>query len=790
MTMTAGGAFTEKKKLLFDKLYSNLNSKQREAVYTVNGPLLVLAGAGSGKTTVLVNRIAHIISFGNLYYSDEVPADAEVIAPIMDTLINNGNKDDIRSILLSMVKERVNPWEVLCITFTNKAASEFKARLDKVLGEAASDLWAGTFHSVCVRILRQHIALLDYSPSFTIYDTDDSKRLITDIMKERKLDTDALSPKTVQNLISRAKERCVEWQEFEGEAMGDAKQEAIAGVYKAYTKALKDASALDFDDIILLTIKLFTEHPEVLAKYQKRFKYILVDEYQDTNLSQSRLINMIGAHHRNVCVVGDDDQSIYSFRGATVENILGFDKVYPDCKTVRLEQNYRSTQTILSAANALISNNTTRKGKELWTDSGDGERILLKNHFTQSDEATYIVNYVKEQVAAGNASYSDFAVLYRLNAQSNALEIIFSKSRVPYRIFGGTRFYERKEIKDLLAYLAVVSNPTDSVRMKRILNVPKRGIGLTTASTLFELGDMHGNVWSVLENAELYPQLGKSASKLKQFYGLIEGLRRFAENAKPSDVIREIIKRTEYRAMLEESEEPEKAELLDELVSSALTFEEQHEDATIDSFLGDVALITDIDNYDTDSNAVTLMTIHSAKGLEFPVVFLPGFEEGVFPGEQSTLSTAALEEERRLAYVAVTRAKKQLIITHANARLLYGQTKKNPLSRFAMEIPKNLVTIEQPVKNVYNNVSEAKRRFLSSQESFVKNTRTMPHTPAQPKQAPLVAFDVGTVVEHMMFGKGKILSAREMGSDIMYEIEFEKVGVKKLMGSYVKLKKV
>ncbi len=790
MIQTANGAFTEKKRQLFDKLYSGLNSKQRQAVYTVGGPLLVLAGAGSGKTTVLVNRIAHIISFGNLYYSDDVPADAEALAPVMDALLAGGSKEDIRSILRSMVKDAAAPYEVLCITFTNKAASEFKARLDKLLGDASSELWAGTFHSVCVRILRQHIDLLGYSKSFTIYDADDSKRVITEIMKSLGVDTDALTPKTVQSHISRAKERCVECDEYEGEAMGDTKLETIGKIYRRYTKALREANALDFDDIILLTIKLFGEEPEVLSKYQKRFKYILVDEYQDTNLSQSRLINMLAGKRRNVCVVGDDDQSIYSFRGAVVENILGFDKVYPECTTIRLEQNYRSTQTILSAANALIANNLNRKGKNLWTDRGDGERILLKKQFTQSGEAGYIVNYIKEQVAAGDAEYSDFAVLYRLNAQANALEIIFSKSRVPYRVFGGVRFYERKEIKDILSYLAVVSNPADDVRIKRILNVPKRGIGNTTTQTLFELAEENGGVYEVLKSLDSYPELAKGAARLKPFFELLEGLRAYAQTAKPSEVVKAIIERTAYKELLEASEEPEKAQLLDELVSSAMAFEEQAEVPTVDAFLAEIALITDIDNYDDKANAVTLMTVHSAKGLEFPVVFLPGFEEGVFPGEQSAVSETALEEERRLAYVAITRAKKQLIITHTNTRLLYGQTKQNPLSRFAMEIPKNLVTIEQPVKTVYNNVSEAKRRYVSAQESFAKQTRVAPSAPPPKKKEAKEMFGEGDRVEHMMFGVGVIQSAEYMGGDVLYKIEFEKVGVKKLMGSIAKLKKV
>ncbi len=789
MTKQVDNLFITKKRALFDKLYSKLNDKQREALYTVKGPLLVLAGAGSGKTTVLVNRIAHIISFGNLYYSNTVPEGAEMLLPQMDKLLQSGTEKEIRLFLGAFAEDKADPYEVLCITFTNKAASEFKARLDGLLGDTAKDLWAGTFHSICVRILRRHIDLLGYRSAFTIYDTDDSKRVISDIMKRLEIDEDVLTPRTILNNISRAKEKLVEWREYWGEAEGDARLETIAKVYKEYTAALKEANALDFDDIILLTLKLFKEEPEVLAKYQNRFKYILADEYQDTNLSQSELINYIGAKHRNVCVVGDDDQSIYAFRGASVENILGFDKVYTDCKTVRLEQNYRSTQTILSAANAIIANNTGRMGKNLWTDMGEGERILLKKQFTQSGEAGYIVNYIKEQVAAGKAEYSDFAVLYRLNAQSNALEIIFSKSRVPYRIFGGVRFYERKEIKDLVAYLAVISNPSDDARIKRIINVPKRGIGSTTTQALFDIAEKEDGIYSVLGRIDSYPEIGKGSLRLKTFYELMEDLRAYAENHKPSEVIKELINRTGYREMLEAGEEPEKADLLDELVSSAMAFEEQSETPDIDTFLGEIALITDIDNYDTDANAVTLMTIHSAKGLEFPTVFLPGFEEGVFPGDQSIQSEKALEEERRLAYVAVTRAKKQLIITHTNTRLLYGQTKQNPLSRFATEIPKNLVTIEQPVKTVYSNVSEAKRRYVSSQESFVKNTRMMTPEKKDPKPA-LQFLSAGDGVEHMVFGKGKINSVMDMGGDALYEIEFENVGTKKIMATYAKLKKL
>ena len=778
------------KKQLFDKLYSRLNEKQREAVYSVNGPLLVLAGAGSGKTTVLVNRIAHILSFGNLYGDDgAVNVDVELLAKAK-SLLENGTATEIRAFLSVLAEDKPQPYELLCITFTNKAANEFKARLENILGENSKELWSGTFHSVCVRILRRHIELLGYNSDFTIYDTDDTKRIITDIYKELDLSEDALAPRTASNEISRAKESSMLPDEYEIYAGNDSRLNTVAKIYRRYQHSLKMANALDFDDIILLTLKLFDEYPEVLDKYRNRFKYISVDEYQDTNLTQNRLVLMLASKHCNVCVVGDDDQSIYSFRGATVENILSFDKAFRNCRTIRLEQNYRSTQNILSAANAIIGNNTLRKGKNLWTDKGAGERILLKKQYTQSEEAGYIVSYIREQVMHNNAKYSDFAVLYRLNALSNALEIIFSKSRIPYRVFGGTRFYERKEIKDILAYLAVINNPSDNVRIKRILNVPKRGIGNTTSVAIYDLAEREGkSVYDVIKDAAFYPEIQKSASKLDGFCSLMAELRELSQTITPSELIKSVIERTKYRDMVLASDEPERAENLDELVSAAMMFEENAEDASLAAFLADIALVTDVDNYDTDANAVTLMTVHSSKGLEFPTVFLPAFEDGIFPSTQAIMSgsTAALEEERRLAYVAVTRAKEHLVISHTGTRLLYGQTTQNPLSRFVEEIPKNLVTIEQSVKTVYNNVSEAKRKYVSSQQSFIKNVTK---APAESKPA-VEQFEVGARVDHFSFGKGTVKKLTPMGGDVLYEIEFDRadVGVKKLMGSFAKLRR-
>ncbi len=768
--------------------FSNLNPMQQEAALTTEGPLLLLAGAGSGKTTVLVNRISHIITFGNLYADSHVPTDAESLIPEMEQLLASGTEPEIRRFLQTLVTSHAEPWQVLCITFTNKAANEFKERLRSTLGEdSANELWAGTFHSVCAKLLRMHIDRLGYGKSFTIYDTDDSKRVVVNAMKSLGISEDTMSPKTLVNEISRAKEKCMDAAEYIEYADGDARLETVAKVYKKYAAVLKEANALDFDDIILLTVKLFAECPDILEKYQNKFHYVLVDEYQDTNVSQDRLIRLFAGKRENVCVVGDDDQSIYAFRGATVENILRFDRIYKDCRTVRLEQNYRSTKNILAAANALISNNATRKGKELWTDGEEGERIMLKKQFTQSEEAGYIVNYIRDLVSDGRAKYKDFAVLYRVNALSNALEIIFSKSRIPYRIFGGTRFYERKEIKDLISYLAVISNPHDEVRLRRIINVPKRGIGAVTLQRLFELADMGDGVYELLANIDSCEELSKSAPRLKSFYDLVEGLRAYADTHKVSELIAELIERSGYKSMLIESDEPEKAELLDELVSSAVAFEETAEDKSLEAFLSEVALIADVDNYDEDANAVTLMTIHSAKGLEFPIVFLPGFEEGVFPGDQSTFNDKELEEERRLAYVAITRAKKQLVITHTNTRLLYGQTRQNALSRFAMEIPKSIVKIEQPVKTVYNNVSEAKRRYAASQEAFLKNTGRA-EKPINIKTGNDL-FKEGDRVLHVIFGEGTVVSAKPMGGDALYEIDFDTAGTKKLMATFAKLKK-
>ncbi|MBQ7647433.1 MAG: UvrD-helicase domain-containing protein [Clostridia bacterium] len=547
--------YSEAKKGLLKHLYRRLNPEQQKAVFQIKGPLLVLAGAGSGKTTVLTKRIEYIISFGDLYHSEYVPgteAELNDRLKMFGKLKESGSDEEIREYLHSIAEMPAFPWRVLCITFTNKAANEFKSRLSYLLGEGAKDIWAGTFHSVCVRILRAHSGLLGFSNGFTIYDADDSKRVISAIIKRLDIDEKIISSKGIRNEISRIKEKGLLPDDYEEEATTE-REETVLRVYRAYQAELKAASALDFDDIILYTTLLFEKNPEILNKYRDQFDYILVDEYQDTNPSQSKLVYMLAGTKKNVCVVGDDDQSIYSFRGATIDNILNFDKVYPEAVTVRLEQNYRSTKTILSAANAIIANNNGRKGKNLWTSGDEGERIILKKQLTQSEESGYIVNYIKEKVSAG-ASYSDFAVLYRQNAQSNALEIIFSKSHIPYSVYGGIRFYDHKEIKDLLAYLSVIDNPDDNLRLKRIINVPKRAIGATTVQYLSDISEKSGkSMYEVMRISDQFEELQKSSSKLNGFCDFIDEMRALSREIKVSSLIQEVITRTKYKEMLVEA---------------------------------------------------------------------------------------------------------------------------------------------------------------------------------------------------------------------------------------------
>lgn len=782
--------FIRAKRALFDRLYDGLNDRQREAVFTVNGPLLVLAGAGTGKTTVLVNRIAYLIKYGNSYYSDRIPSDMNQAEAERLETATTLSKDEIGDILSEYVTDPCPPWAILCITFTNKAANEMKTRLAAAVGqEYANDIWAGTFHSVCVRLLRKYGERIGYPHGFTIYDTDDSKRLLSDCMRELQIDDKKFPAKSILSQISSLKNSLKTPQTFSAEIGSDFRLSQIASIYTLYQKKLSDANALDFDDIIMQTVRLLDEDNEVRSFCQKRFKYISVDEFQDTNFAQLRLVELLSGMHRNLMVVGDDDQSIYKFRGATIENILNFDREYTDAKVVRLEQNYRSTSYILNAANGVIKNNQGRHTKELFSDRGDGDKIVVKKCDTQNDEAKYIINKIMDMVIREKRKYSDFAVLYRTNVQSNNLETYFSRSGIPHRIIGGRRFYERKEIRDIMAYLAVINNPADDLRLKRIINEPKRKIGDKTVSDVEYLAQLHGeSMFSVMKSASKYPQICKSAAKLKDFVGVIESLREINATSSLSELFEKTIDMSGYRTMLIAggNDEADKLHNVEELISNAVEFEKTHEEetATLENFLEEVALITDIDNYDDENNAVVLMTIHSAKGLEFPVVFLPGLEEGIFPSIQSTAFPDELEEERRLAYVAITRAKDKLFCLHVRERLMFGRTQFNQLSRFVTEIPENCIEIDESKKANDEPRKQMRKKNVISKEFF-----TQPALRATEGNKSFEHFKVGDMVTHATFGNGIIMLAREMGTDVLYEIAFDSVGTKKLMATYAKLKR-
>jgi len=793
--MTLQERFVRAKRALFDKIYASLNREQREAVYTVKGPLLVLAGAGSGKTTVLVKRVAHIIRYGDAYYDTTMPAsmtEEEVSALEMAMAYDDS--------LIAQILERyaVNPcppWAILSITFTNKAANEMKERLAKALGTELTDLetWAGTFHSICVRILRRHGSVVELERNFTIYDTDDAKKVISQATKDLNIDDKMFPAKAVMNTISRAKDKLITPQELEIEVARskDYRLTQIAKIYKLYQERLEEANAVDFDDIIMKTVKLLQEDDDARLFYQRRFRYVLIDEYQDTNRAQFELSALLSGYHRNLMVVGDDDQSIYRFRGATIENILQFDSGFTDAKVIKLEQNYRSTAVILDAANAVIENNIKRKGKTLWTAKKGGDKIGLAEVETQSDEGVYIAEKIMQLVRADKRAFSDFAVLYRMNAQSNSIEKVFSRSGIPYRVLGGTRFYDRKEIKDILAYLALVNNPDDDLRLTRIINEPKRKIGGVALDAIRDIASTeHCSMLTVIENAHKYTALARMVGKLHEFAALIQKLREIGENESLSELFKKTIDLTGYRAMLlaEGEEGKDRLENVEELISNAVEYEENNGGATLANFLEEVALVSDVDNYDKTADAVVMMTMHSAKGLEFPVVFLPGMENGMFPSMQALTEPEEMEEERRLAYVAITRARERLFLTHAKERLLYGQTQYNPLSKFVKEIPPLLLDRfdrgENRARAAYGN-----RGTPAYEPRVVGGIGKKPTVPPKPKVA-VEIFSVGTTVSHPVFGKGMILSARNLGSDTLYEVAFDNVGTKKLMANMAKLKKV
>ncbi len=786
--------YIEVRRALFDKFYSDLNERQREAVTSVNGPLLVLAGAGSGKTTVLVRRIVHIIKYGDAYDSDYVPEDADEAAILRYRYaLETMEPKEIGELVLPDFRvSPCRPWEMLAITFTNKAAGEIKSRLASALeGQeqygSASEIWAGTFHSVCMRILRRWGELVGYRPGFTVYDTDDTKRLIADCMRDLNIDEKTLPIKTVMNTISKAKDRLMTAEQFADVMGGDYRSGKIAEIYKLYAERLKSSNALDFDDIIMQTVKLLTEHEDVREHYNRQFRYVSVDEYQDTNHAQFRLTSLLTGEHNNLMVVGDDDQSIYKFRGATIENILTFDREYSDAKVVRLEQNYRSTGTILDAANALIAKNRHRHGKTLWCAGERGAPIVLCELPTQNEEAKFIADTVEKLVATGEAQYRDFAVLYRMNAQSAPIEAAFAKAGMPYRMLGGIRFYERKEIRDAVAYLSVIANPNDSVRLKRIINEPKRKIGASAVAAAEEIAAVEGcGIYDVLTRAGSYVALARASAAIEGFVKLIETLREFSETSSVMELIERTLELSGYREMLVAGGEAERDRLenLEQLISNAYEYESSNEDATLTGFLEDVALVSDVDRYDETADAAVMMTIHSAKGLEFPIVFLPGMEEGVFPGMQSAASDEELEEERRLAYVAVTRAKRRIYMTRTHNRMLYGMTRYNPPSRFIGEMPPECIDDRTVTPEYARPRTTVKNETPTPRYKDGAGVRvSIRETPPPPSEF----FAPGTVVRHRTFGRGEIIAASKMGADVMYEIIFDDVGTKKLMASYAKL---
>lgn len=788
------------KRALFDKVYGTLNDAQREAVFSTRGPLLVLAGAGSGKTTVLVKRIAFIIKYGNAYYSSFVPYSlTEERVAALERACREYTAEQIEALLPQFTDEPCAPWQMLAITFTNKAAGEIKSRLVTTLGDesVAGDIWSGTFHSICMRILRRYGDRLGYAEGFTVYDTEDTKKALSAVMKELRIDEKTLPVKYVASEISRAKEKLITAEDFTAEVDADYRLRLVARVYTAYQQKLRACNALDFDDIIMQTIFLLRREADVREYYQKKFKYVCVDEYQDTNHAQFELTRILGDEYENVMVVGDDDQSIYKFRGADITNILEFDKTYPMAKIIRLEQNYRSTKPILDAANEVIAHNNGRKGKTLYTTRAGGNKIKLRLCDDQNAESDFILDTITDKVAKGERTYRDFAILYRTNAQSQVIERAFAKSGMPYRVLCGQRFSDRKEIRDVTAYLQLINNTKDNERLKRIINEPKRKIGQTTVDAIEAIAREQGcSMFEVIRHADNFTALKRSEGILLGFARLIDGLRAILETDIALDAfLDQVLDRSGYRQMLIAAGEAERDRLenIEEFKSGIIEYAERAETPTLTGFLEENSLIADVDKYDDTADAVVMMTIHSAKGLEFPVVFLPGMEDGIFPGMQNILaSSEEMEEERRLAYVAITRAKDELFFLHTQRRMLYGRTSYNPLSRFVGEISESLIDREPKRKSEWQTAMENERfRQHSAADNFKREKITVASSVfAKPAaNAQKETFREGDIVLHATFGRGEILSVRPMGADTLYEVAFDKVGTKKLMATYARLKK-
>ncbi len=743
-------------------IYDTLNEQQKQGVFTTDGPVLILAGAGSGKTRVLTHRTAYLIE-----------------------------------------EKGVNPYHIMAITFTNKAAGEMRERIDNLVGYGSESIWVSTFHSTCVRILRRHIDRIGFDTNFTIYDADDSKTVMKDICKRLNIDTKMYKEKSLLAAISSAKDELISPEEFALRAVnaGDYAKRKQSEVYREYQETLRKNNALDFDDLIVKTVELFETDPEVLDYYQERFRYIMVDEYQDTNTAQFKLISLLARKYKNLCVVGDDDQSIYKFRGANIYNILNFEKYFPEAVTIRLEQNYRSTKNILNAANGVIANNIGRKEKTLWTDNPEGEKIDFEQFDTAYEEADYVARDILSGTKSGRYHYGDYAVLYRTNAQSRLFEERFITSNIPYKIVGGVNFYARKEIKDLLAYLKTIDNGRDDLAVRRIINVPKRGIGATTLLKVADWASVCGiSFYDALKQAEEVPNLGKASLKIRPFVNFIQTMRSKAPIIGVSELLREIIEETGYVRELEAEGTDEamaRIENIDELISKVVAYEESEEQPTLSGFLEEVALVADIDGLEEGSDYVVLMTLHSAKGLEFPKVFLAGMEDGLFPSYMSIVAdnpTEAIEEERRLAYVGITRAREELAITCARTRMVRGETQYNKVSRFVKEIPSELLSAEirqkEPKESSFakRTVTKPKRISLRDQPSG-QNMQSQIFTGAAMKKTAL-DYGVGDRVSHVKFGTGTVKAVMDGGRDYEVTVDFDTAGTKKMFAGFAKLKKI
>ena len=803
--------FCRARRAVIELDFPTLNPEQRRAALATEGPLLLLAGAGSGKTTVLIHRVANLMKYGRGSDSDEVPGwvtedDLAFLEAYAAHPLPDGKSEAERLCKL----EPAMPWSIIAITFTNKAAGELKERLERMLGPTANDVWASTFHSACVKILRRDIEKLGFDRSFTIYDSADSERVVKDVLKDQRIDDKAFPARSVLSAISRAKDAMLSGPEYlaQCEKAGDFRLTKIAKVYVEYERRLREANALDFDDLILDTVRLLRDFEDVRGYYQNKFRYVLIDEYQDTNNLQYQLAALLAGKWENICVVGDDDQSIYRFRGATIENILSFEHQYQGARVIRLEQNYRSTQNILGASNAVIRNNQGRKGKELWTDHAAGDKVQVYTAMNESDEAQYVAAQILGDFAQGRR-WKDHAVLYRMNAQSNQIEQAFKRNGVPYRIIGGTRFFDRAEVKDMLAYLCAVNNPADDLRLVRILNNPPRGIGPATVQRAQAIAAAeHCPVWEVIRNARAYPELQKAAARLAQFADLMSGLRRQAVELPLPDFYEEVVSRTGYAVMLEAKDTVEdrtRLENVRELLTSINSYIEDAEgEPTLAGFLDTIALYTDLDNHDPNEDCVVMMTMHAAKGLEFPVVFVVGVEEGIFPGIRAIGETEEMEEERRLCYVAMTRAKERLHLTCASQRMLFGRTSANRPSRFEGEIPAEYVQASgrsywsAPDDDAAGRWTAPSTRSPSADRPSAYGAPRVPMGAGSPRRSPsaprgglgrpetkapasLPSFQKGDAVVHKAFGTGMILNVTPMGGDALVEIAFDKGGTKRLM---------